>query len=98
MTEKQASKEIDKILKEQDEKGVLRWQIGVSLFSKGFSENQTGLIMGIHHKTAHACKIDFQHGKSRREIKSYLKMDIIRMQAFIKTCKVLVGEPRKCVK
>lgn len=99
MTEKEAKKEVNKVLKDQSEKGVLRWQIAVSLFSKGFSEKQVGMVMGgISHKTAHSYKIDFLNNKTRREIRNYLKLDVIRMQGFLKNVKALVGEPHKRVK
>ncbi len=84
---------VDKVLQQQAEKGIKRWEIAISLFSKGFTEGQVGLIMGFNPKTAHAMKIDFGNGKVKREIKNYLKLDVIRMQGFIMNCKVLVGDP-----
>ena len=94
MTEaEEARKEIDKVLKGQAEKGVKRWQIAISLFFRGFSEKQVGILLGVNHRTAHASKIDFKNDKANREIMSYLRLDVIRLQGFIKHCKVLVGEP-----
>jgi hypothetical protein len=93
MTEAEARKKIDTVLKEQDEKGVRRWQIAISLFFKGFSEKQVAEIMKINQRTAHASKIDFKNNKKRREIRNYLRLDIVRMQGFIRNCKFLVGEP-----
>jgi hypothetical protein len=94
MTEAEdARKEIDMVLKGQDEKGVKRWQIAVSLFSKGFSEKQVGVIMNINHRSAHAFKINFSNNKARREIKNHLKMDIVTLQRFLKNIRILVGEP-----
>lgn len=96
MTE--VKREIAKVLAEQAEKRIKRWQIAISLYSKGFSEGQVAQIMGFSKQTAHACKIDFCNNKARREIKNYLRLDVIKMQSFIKSCKALVGEPQSRMK
>ena len=99
MTEaEEAKKEVDRVLLEQNEKKIKRWQVAISLFSRGFSEKQVGEVMGIDHRSAHAFKIDFKNNKARREIKNFLRLDVIKMQIFIKNCKVLVGEPHGSVK
>lgn len=99
MTEaEQARKEIDKVLDEQSEKKVKRWQIAVSLFSRGFSERQVGIVMGIDSRTSHSYKIDFKNNKAKRAIKNYLRLDVIKMQIFTKHCKALVGQPHGSVK
>ncbi len=85
--------EIDNVLNQQKEKGLKRWEIALSLFAKGFSEKQVGIIMDFDHRTAHAMKVDIAHGKAKREIRNYLKLDVIKMQSFMKNCKMLAGEP-----
>ena len=89
-----ARQEVNKVLAQQAEKGIKRNEICRSLFSFGFSEVQTGAILGINPKSAHASKMKIQDGKRvKKEIKNFLVLDVIRLQGFLKNVKVLVGQP-----
>jgi hypothetical protein len=89
-----ARQEVNKVLEQQASKGIKRNEICRSLFSFGFSEHQVSVAMVINPKSAHAAKLKIQDGKrEKKEIKNYLVLDVIRLQAFLKQVKVLVGQP-----
>lgn len=89
-----ARNEVNKVLMQQAQKGIKKNEICRSLFSFGFSEHQVGAVLGINPKSAHAAKLSIKDGKrEKKEIKSYLILDVIRLQGFLKNVKTVVGQP-----
>jgi hypothetical protein len=89
-----ARQEVNKVLDQQAAKGIKRNEICRSLFSYGFSEHQVGAVMGINAKSAHASKLSIRDGhREKKEIKSFLVLDVIRLQGFLKNVKMMVGQP-----
>lgn len=96
MTQEQtkARNEVTKVLEQQAAKGIKRNELCRSLFSYGFSEHQVADVMGINPKSAHAAKLSIRDGKrEKKEIKSFLVLDVIRLQGFLKNVKTVVGKP-----
>lgn len=62
-----AREEVNKVLAQQADKGVKRNEICRSLFKFGFSEVQTGAILGINPKSAHAAKMNIKDGKREKK-------------------------------
>jgi hypothetical protein len=94
MEQDKARTEVNKVLAQQAKKGIKRNEICRSLFSFGFSEQQVSVVLGINPKSAHAAKLKIQDGKrEKKDIKNYLVLDVIRLQAFLKQVKVLVDQP-----
>jgi len=89
-----ARQEVNKVLEQQADKGIKRNEICRSLFSFGFSEYQVAVILGINPKSAHASKLSIKEGiREKKEIKSFLVLNVIRLQGFLKNVKILVGNP-----
>ena len=93
MEQDKAKTEINKVLEQQAQKGIKRNEICRSLFSFGFSELQFATVMAINHRYAHAAKLRIRDDKREmKDIENYLVPDVIRLQAFLKNVKHLVGQ------